>query len=325
MKVQDHLFNTLKAVIPKQFKLADIIGEILQLSPDAVYRRIRGDKELSLSELYKLCNHFNISLDAILHVNTNSMLTRYSSLNLDDFSNYYKYLDEFDNQLQMMSSEEHSELFFTAEDIPIFHFLQFPELTYFKVYSWFQTMNNLKISYEDFVKNLDQEFLKAKYLSIFNKYIKIPSTEIWTERTIDQLLFTLDYYYDIQCFDDPNIGLLICSQISELIDNFNLWTDEKKKGLQGDKYNVYLSPLNLENSFMLLKAPNKSACSLKLFTINSIVTSNEKFCKETENWILNTINKSSYLSGASARERFKFFQSTKNKVNNLIEKLQTGL
>jgi len=60
----------------------------------------------------------------------------------------------------------------------------------------------------------------------------------------------------------------------------------------------------------------------KLYTINGIFTSNEYFCSEVEKWMKDTITKSVYLSGDSARERFKFFQKIKNKINNLLERFE---
>lgn len=47
--------------------------------------------------------------------------------------------------------------------------------------------------------------------------------------------------------------------------------------------------------------------------------SDPSFCEETERWINNLMAKSVLLSGASARERFKFFQEKKNRINNLME------
>lgn len=321
MDVQNEFFAVIKSALPKRYKLADIISEILEISPDSAYRRIRGEKELSLKELYVLCNHFKVSMDAVLHLDSDTLLSKYISLNFENIDNYYSYLEEFNNTLEPISKSKTGELYFTAEDIPIFHFMPFYELTVFKVYSWFQTVNNLKITYEEFSSQLDKDALVNLYQKIYEKYTAVNSTEVWTETSIDPILKSLEYYYDLQSFADKNVILTLCQQVLSLIENFETWTEEKTKGKHGGNFQVYLSPVTLENSFMLVKDEHYTATNIKLFTINSISTTNALFCQETERWFNNTINKSLFL-GASARERLKFFQTTKNKIHSLIEKLR---
>jgi len=65
MEEQKYLFDILKTKIPGQYRLTDMVEEVLNVSADSAYRRIRGDKELSLSEAIALCKRFNLSMDAI--------------------------------------------------------------------------------------------------------------------------------------------------------------------------------------------------------------------------------------------------------------------
>jgi len=76
------------------------------------------------------------------------------------------------------------------------------------------------------------------------------------------------------------------------------------------------------NDFMITMRDGINVTSVKLYTINGIFTSNEYFCSEVKKWMKDTMTKSIFLSGASAKERFKFFQGIKNKINNLLEKIE---
>ncbi|GHU62212.1 hypothetical protein FACS1894123_02780 [Bacteroidia bacterium] len=67
MEAQKHLFEIIKGHIPDQYRLADLVGELLSVSPDSAYRRIRGEKELSFSELQTICRKFHLSLDEMLN------------------------------------------------------------------------------------------------------------------------------------------------------------------------------------------------------------------------------------------------------------------
>ncbi|MCC8134142.1 MAG: hypothetical protein LUG96_09285 [Tannerellaceae bacterium] len=152
-------------------------------------------------------------------------------------------------------------------------------------------------------------------------YHKIASTEIWTVNTIDPILRLLEFYRDIESFESKNTPILLCNQLLQLIENLMSWTEKEKKNNKAS-FKLLLSPISPENSFMLVKNEEFSSTAIKLFTINSIITSQPTFCEQTEKWIKNNISKSSLLSGSAARERFKFFQSMKNKVNNLMEKFE---
>jgi hypothetical protein len=61
---------------------------------------------------------------------------------------------------------------------------------------------------------------------------------------------------------------------------------------------------------------------VKLYTINGLNISDVRFCKETEDWLNNLVKRATLISGTSEKERFKFFNSQKQKVRNLIEKIQ---
>lgn len=87
-------------------------------------------------------------------------------------------------------------------------------------------------------------------------------------------------------------------------------------------FRMYLGPVDIMNDFMITKRDGINVTSIKLYTINGIFTSNEYFCSEVEKWMKDTMTKSLFLSGASARERFKFFQELKNRINNLLERFE---
>ncbi len=325
MEAQKRIFTIAKNKLSPQFRLADVIAELLNIGTDSAYRRLRGEKELTIRELQKICSHFSISMDEIWNQRSSGITFRYSSLDIvSNSTNYYNYMVQFTQAIEHLAKSQSKEILFTAEDIPIFHFMPYPELIFFKLYAWYQTICNLPISYDKFVEELEEkDKLLDCYKKIMDGYNHIPSTEIWTYNTIDPVLRLLEYYYDLDRFEDKEIPKLLCTQLLEMIETVSLWTEIKKKGPKSiSDFNLYLSPVNPENSFMISKCNGTATATIKLFTINSLVTSDSSFCNETEKWIHNTISKSTFLSGVSARERFRFFQQLKNRINNLAEKFE---
>ena len=64
--LQKELFNQIKNSLPPHISMADAIADLLNISYDSVYRRIRGEKPIHLEEVKILCEHFAKSLRIIL-------------------------------------------------------------------------------------------------------------------------------------------------------------------------------------------------------------------------------------------------------------------
>ena len=67
-EIQQQLFSVLKQKLPAHISLVDELGDLLGLSADSVYRRIRGEKPIDLIELKKICDHYRLSLDQLLQL-----------------------------------------------------------------------------------------------------------------------------------------------------------------------------------------------------------------------------------------------------------------
>jgi hypothetical protein len=324
MDIQKILFEAIKNKSFSNLCQADVVADALKISNDSAYRRLRGEKKLSINEMITLCQHFNISVDAIINYQSDNVLFKYTPLDLSNMDNYYTYMDNLSKLIEAISSSKEKEIIFTGLDIPIPNFMPFKELTLFKVYTWFQSVNNLQITYEQFISDLDAERLLTYYNKITNAYKQIPSTEVWTNNTIDVTLHLLEYYAEVECFEDKKKTLpILCRQLLELIENIEKNTERESKEYNGKKalFRMYLSPIDIVNDFMIIKRDGVSTTGIKLYTINSLFTNNDFFSSEVEKWVKNTVSKSLSLSGTSERERFKFFRQLKNKIHNLSEKI----
>jgi hypothetical protein len=77
---QEQLFAQIRENLPEHYSLVDSVSEILSVSTDAAYRRIRGAKALDMDEIVVLCSHFNLSFDRLFYIDTNQLQCFYSPL-----------------------------------------------------------------------------------------------------------------------------------------------------------------------------------------------------------------------------------------------------
>ena len=241
MEEQKRLFEVIKSRISDRHKLSDIIEDLLGVSMDSAYRRIRGETELSFSELRTICARFNLSMDDVLNYKSRqTALFHYTPINLSEQEGYIDYMKRLSERLKLLSSAPEKELFFTAQDIPIFHFLKYPELAFFKLYAWNDTVKRKPIPYGKFCDLLDKKRVLPIYEQMHQAYMSIPSKEIWTGQTIDTVLRLLEYYHETGAFETKDMVLLLLGQLNGLLDTVKKYADDGYKGGKEIPFSLYI-------------------------------------------------------------------------------------
>src|SRR5476651_872556 len=138
-QTQQLFFSHIKSKLPAHLSFAHEIARVLNISNDSAYRRIRGEKPLGLDELQVLCNKYMVSLDQLLHIKSNTVIFSYDKV--DPFSfGFNKFLRFVAHSLELFGSLKNAKMYFYSKDIPIFHFMPFPELRAFKFFFWKRTV-----------------------------------------------------------------------------------------------------------------------------------------------------------------------------------------
>ena len=317
---QKALFDLIKKKTPENPTLVDDIAGLLEISTHSAYRRIRGEKLLDFEEFVFLCNHFQIPLDSFVPMTNGKYIQcRYTPMDLRNEENYISYLRDMLRNLEDVRLKPDGEVVLSAVDVPLFHYGACKELVLFIIFSWNSGVYGFTGKYEEFVAKYDFTEILNYYEKIANAYLQVPSTEIWTIGTVDRLIKLLGYHSEMGHFMDENFPFFLCEQLLGLIGTLKQWTGEGVKGSNGKPFKLYIIEIHLSNTFILFKKDGATNCALKLFTINHFDTSDPKFCREAEQWLNNTTRRAVLISGASERERHKFFTGKRRKVHALVE------
>lgn len=321
------LFIThLKNTVPSSVSLADDIADLLKISNDSAYRRLRNETVLSLDETYKICKHYRISADAIFSKQTNAVTCNYIKLT-DSAENFESYLLSLENQLKQISKAENAKIIYAAEEIPIFHSFHSEKLSAFKLFYWQRSVLNIK---EYQTKKFDWDVISEKLLRIAKNihtiYLKIPSTEIWTVDTIQTTVKQIEYYFESGAFKEKEDAITILNELKQLAQSINRYAEEENKN---EKPNSSIAQFGLYNSDLVIGTNcihvtmNEQIVSYISFnTLNSLTTTNQQFCEEIEHWMKNLIKKSTLISGVAEKQRFQFFNKTNKSIDLAIERIK---
>jgi hypothetical protein len=329
-QVQIEFIQRLKDLIPSHQSLPDELSDLLHISSDSAYRRIRGDTALSIDEVSVICKHYNISLDTFRSEYTGTVTFSYRPLSNKEDA-FDAYFESILNDLKKIKEFPTKEIIYAAEDIPVFHYYQFPELTAFKIFYWTKSVLNIP-SFEG--KKFRPEMVDPKYIKIareiFDIYIGIPSTEIWNEETISGMLKSVEFYWESGLFADAQVALQTIEQISLMLQYLQKQAEHSSKFIpeEGKKnaefennFNLYNSEVMIGNNCILVQTGNSKTSYLSYHTFNSMVTTNAEYCEETEQWLRNLIRKSVLMSGVAEKQRYRFFKDAQEAVDRLRAKI----
>lgn len=318
---QQAFFNHIKSKLPAHLSMVDEIAELLDISNDSAYRRIRGEKPIGLDEIQKLCKHYKVSLDQLLQLDTDTVIF---SANLGDIRAYNlnNYLEGILSSLTLIKSLPDSQFYCFNKDIPMFYFMQFPELAAFKFFFWKRTIMN----YPDLAKQqfkgeeLDNEMVETGK-KIIKTYVQIPSTEILNEEIVLVSLKQIEFYREANLFQNKHVLLKVYTQLEELVNHLELQAEQGLKFLYNEKAspssapnNIYINECLLGTNSIYVDAGDRQMTILNHAGINFMSTYDKRFCDYTFNNIKNTIRKSTHISIVGEKERSIFFNSLREKI-----------
>lgn len=317
--IQSVFLSQVREKLPPSISFADELSEVLSISRDSAYRRIRGETLLSLDEVKKLCDHFHISLDHALSPSSEIVTFQVRALNTEHFS-FEKWMQSIFDNLQMINQFSEKELIYHAKDLPIFHFFQYPLLSAFKMYFWMRTFaRDAKGRPEKFRSDIISQDLLSLGQRIWEKYALVPSTEILSPEALTATLRNIEFTKDCGFFEDPKDAGRLCEQCMLLLENVSRQTEAGRKGsgpayTDGAKFDMYHNELLIGDNTVLFKMGEKRVTFILANNFDLLATSQEFFCRQTESHINNIISRSTLLSNHAQKERVKFFNKVRDRV-----------
>jgi len=323
-ELQKLLFQQIKTRIPAHLSFAEEIAELLNISNDSAYRRIRGEKPISFEELQKLCIKFQLSLDQMLNTGSNSTLFYGSWVDAVNFD-FDKYLKDWADNLEKINSASEKMLYYDAKDIPLFHHYQFSMLSKFKFFFWMRTI----LSYQEFLKMQFEDIGSTDHLHksgmrIIEIYNQIPSAEIWTFETINSTLRQIEYYKESGIFRDKDNVHMLYDQVETLVDHVKDQASHGEKYLYGqkpvgnkDNFRLFFNEVSTGHNTVLTETDGIQTVFLNNGVMNYMITRDKKFCDYTKQSLENTMRKSSLISSVSEKERNRFFMILQKKITDL--------
>ncbi|MCX6350719.1 MAG: hypothetical protein NTX03_02535 [Bacteroidetes bacterium] len=330
MEAQALFFQQIKEKLEPHTSLVDEIENALSLSQDSAYRRIRGEKELSFSEIQKLTAKYGVSADLAFNAAADNIVNfRYNPLDHKSFT-MIDYLAVCRDTLKKMADSGSGDLIYAAKDIPLFHYFYFDEIAAFKMFVWQKTL----LGFPEFadvsfsLKKVDEDIISIGKKAAL-EYNRIPSIELWNQETINSLLRQIQFYAESHLFMNPEEAILILDKVEEYIEHLRRMTAEGMKfmpntqTIQGTgKFQFFNNEVVLCDNTILGEHSGRMVTYITHNSFNFLSTFNEHICQRTKGWMENLIRKSTQISTTGEKDRNHFFGNLQAQVKKTRERVK---
>lgn len=291
--------------------LAKDLCDLLGLSKDSVYRRLRGEASFTLDEAVCISKEYKISLDLLMSSHFNTFGT-------------YRFRPLYDEEPQLSKNvkavtklftylaKQQGKMHYIAEAAPLFRLLATEKLRDFSVYYWKKVILNYPS--HTTIKFDDDYFIPKEYLLIVEQltqqYLGIHLTEIWTKESLKKVLFQIEYAVESGFIVSEAIVKQLYVELETLIDSVD---DSATSGqnMFGGSYTLFECEIQLENNCVYTEANNVTNCFLNFNNFNNISIGDEIFSQEVASWIDNLKTRSIQLSGQAEKRRNQFIDHQK--------------
>jgi hypothetical protein len=326
-QAQEFLFQRIKELLPPSESLTDAVSEILHLSTDSAYRRIRNETPLVLEEAKQLCEAFHLSLDQVLNIKNNSILFENVRINNQGYS-YEQYLSDLLKQTQYISSFRSKEIIWLTKDLPLFHNFYFQPLIAFRYFFWMKAI----LQHPDFatrsvdlngvppeIDRMSREFAKA--------YTQVPSIEIWNTECVNGTISQIEFYKDTGLFSSGADIKAVYEALKETILHLKVQVEFGCKFLPGEthetkkpNFSFFLNRVGLGDNTILVTTDNVKTAYLNYDVLNYMVTRDETFCNQCYEDLRTLMRRATVLSETSERQRNIFFGILLAKIEDRLQR-----
>lgn len=325
---QADFLKKIEDILPASTNLVSELCEVLKISQDSAYRRLRGSTQLSISEVSDLCKYYNISFDVFNNNDIDNVTFSFLDLNYS-FESFKAYMKSMLKDLNLIRNAKAKKIIYACKDIPIFYNYKYPHLGAFKIYYWMEAILNNANSGNKFDVDLIPTEMKDMGHEIFNAYLDTPSVEIWTETTYLSVIKQIEFFWESGKFTSSEDVLKILEELKLLLSDIQqqaeigrkLFSDNVESG-QKASYELYLSDIEIGNNCVLVDLGSTKSVYLGHMSFNTISTMNKKYSALTEEWLNNIIKKSNPVSMVSEKIRFQYFRTAFSVIDEFIARLK---
>lgn len=274
MEIQARLFEQIKAKLPADKHLGKVLSEILNMSSDSAYRRVRGETTLTPEEIKLLCQSFQISFDKVIGAEGTSVNFQYNSVQRSEFT-FTAYMTGVNMAFERMYAQPFKRLWMSTLDLIFMELLNSPALTRFKLLyfakMYLRIPSATDIIYtKEWKGDLSDDLIK----STLNMYVKTPTVEVLSYESGKGLVREIVTFYEKGYIATKEDALFLLDEVAKLLQHMKEQANLSRKFVIGqpvvteeDNYKLYIHETYIQDNTFIAET---SAYRMLYITHNMI-------------------------------------------------------
>ncbi|NDV96681.1 hypothetical protein D0T84_17430 [Dysgonomonas sp. 521] len=305
--------------IPQKTRLVNILADILCISKEAVYRRLRGEMQFSFQEAMIISRELHIPLDTL--ETNNSHASKPFKLNLIEYINPaesdFALMEEMTEIMKSFKNIAEPEVGEITNILPQPLYVNYENIFRFYLFKWnYQTNNSIKATpYKDII-------VLDKLKKTQGEYVKW-AKRINTEYVFDPLLFqylvtNIKYFYYVGLISHED-AQLIKQDLLKILDDIDAMSRTGIIKESGKKINIYISDVNVDTNYIYVATPDYHLTIIKVFLLNGIASTDTKTFEEVKRWMQSFKRQSRLITVSGEKERRSFLKEQHDLIDSLSQ------
>lgn len=311
-----NLLDAIKRNTPTNANMVTLLMDILSISKEAVYRRLRGDALFTLYETVLISKKLGIPLNSFISPSENLIyeLKPQRHYNLREID--YKMLEEFLGVLKMAAQEANSEFVLSANRFPEFPSHKFYWLTKYSSFRWMYLNQDNSNS----VKRFDEIFFPKRFFELAQEIVEGTMSVknicyIWDDILFYGMVKEIKYFHGIHLINNEDLNF-IKQDFHKLLD---LLEQIAIKGQMpaGGKAQVYVSNVNFDATYCYLETDIFNISMIGAFSVNYLTATDRLAILKMKERIQSIKRVSTLISESGEIQRQNFFKQQREYVDSL--------
>lgn len=287
--------------------IIDTLTDILSLSKEAVYRRLRGDVQFSYTEVSMISQKLQISLDELVFGTNNYF--EFRTLVPQHFEVDKTYAGMLKSSVQALNEEAYSadaHLYMASSDIPLLFIGEHEHLSRFYYYKILHNSGGTDAINKKYAEIEVPQHITDELKIFIDSFWSMNTTFVLSDSMFEQYLKTLRYFIAIELIEKTEVEF-IKKDLLAMIDQMETITTTGKHQ-KGSLVTAYLSEINIDSAWGYIKGENNEIAFSRVLLADHVISQNPTVCKIYSDSIDNLKKYAILISQSGSTQRTKYFR-----------------
>lgn len=313
----DRFIQKLKEKTPEGINTVDVLTDIIPMSKEAAYRRLRGEIEFTFAEAIKIMQKLGISFDSLMEEDAHGKQhykVEVSCINSGSFmEDYALWAENTLNAMQTLRMCPQHQALSVNNNISVLYLFNYETLARFRLHKWMYQRN----STHKHTKMCDLD-ITARVISLekmmMQELRQTKITFLYSHDLMQSLVGDISYF--------KRLNLVSQEEVRKMkAEAFALLGDMERDAILGKNYDmpcsIHVTNVRFDGDLVLWKNNTIAKVTLRIFGVNHYSISDQKAIADMSNWTNMLLRSSTQISFSGEKKRIDFFQRQREILETL--------